>query len=809
MRIIFNFEGPERCHDISLEYLRHRFTTDDPGIDVLVLLIEQLLEQDDVLIAHRVEIGIGITPQDQVCFLEATSPGAYAQFLAFDVGTFGHGVDIVRLALRVDHWSVRIQTLNLPPMRPEILFPLFQDITALPGIGPRLAALLAKVAGARVRDVLFLKPSSLIDRRFRTSISDAPEDQIITLQATVETHMPGHRKGQPYKVRMYDQTGFLHLVFFHARGDYLKKLLPEGETRIISGKAERFGSEIQMVHPDLVMSEEEAETTPLLETVYPLTAGLTGKTVRKAVDGALSLLPALPEWCDTGLKQKHNWPDFTSALYGLHRPEDADSLSPDTPERSRLAFDELTARQLALQLVRAQRKRISGREMKVPGRFVQTMLDNAPFAPTGAQQRAYLDIKQDLEEPERMTRLLHGDVGAGKTFVAAMAAAHVAEAGSQTAIMAPTEILARQHQKTIAALLEPVGINVLTLTGRDKGKSRKALLEQISSGQAMVVCGTHALFQNDVAFRDLGLVVIDEQHRFGVSDRMRLASKGYRPETLAMTATPIPRTLALAVYGDMDVSRLDEKPAGRKPPTTRLVSMDRLGEMVEGVRRAVAKGERVYWVCPLVEESEASELSAAEDRWRHLRAALGDDRIGLLHGRMKAEEKEATAASFRAGEIDILVATTVIEVGVDAPDATIMIIEHAERFGLAQLHQLRGRVGRGDRASSCILLYKGPLGETAKARLEMMRQTDDGFAIAEEDWRLRGAGDPLGLRQSGLPDYRLADIEAHADLIPVANDYARLIVESNPQLEGAKGEALRTLLYLFEQDTGIRLLKSG
>lgn len=694
-------------------------------------------------------------------------------------------------------------------MRPEILFPLFQDITALPGIGPRLATLLAKIAGPRIKDVLFLKPASLIDRRFQTSVDQAPEDQIVTLKGTVETHIPGRRKGQPYKVRMYDETGFLHLVFFHARGDYLNRLLPEGESRIVSGKIERFGSEIQMVHPDLVISEAEAETTPLLETVYPLTAGLTGKTVRKAVGGALDILPEFPEWGDTGLLQKYGWPGFSQALRSLHQPEEAEALSPDTPERSRLAFDELTARQLALQLVRAQRKKVTGRQMQVEGRLVAQMLKHAPFAPTGAQQRAYADIKTDLVSPDRMTRLLHGDVGAGKTFVAALAATHVAEAGAQTAIMAPTEILARQHHKTISALLAPLGLDVITLTGRDKGKSRKVLLEAIASGRAPVVCGTHALFQDDVEFADLGLVVIDEQHRFGVSDRLRLASKGYRPETLAMTATPIPRTLALAVYGDMDVSKLDEKPAGRKPPTTRLVSMDRLGEMVEGVRRAVSKGERVYWVCPLVEESEVSELSAAEDRWRHLRAALGDDRIGLLHGRMKAEEKEAIAASFRAGEIDILVATTVIEVGVDAPDATIMIIEHAERFGLAQLHQLRGRVGRGDRESSCILLYKGPLGETAKARLEMMRKTDDGFAIAEEDWRLRGAGDPLGLRQSGLPDYRLADVEAHADLIPVANDYARMIVQSNPQLEGEKGDALRTLLYLFEQDTGIRLLKSG
>ncbi|WP_300552518.1 ATP-dependent DNA helicase RecG [Maricaulis sp.] len=694
-------------------------------------------------------------------------------------------------------------------MRPEILFPLFQDITALPGIGPRLAALLAKLAGPRVKDVLWLKPSSLVDRRRKVGIAEAPEGQIVTIQAQVEEHLPGRRKGQPYKVRLYDPTGFLHLIYFHPRGDYLSKLLPVGETRIISGKVERFGSEIQMVHPDLVMSEQEAETTALLEPVYPLTTGLTGKTVRKAMAGALKLLPDLPEWIDADLLVERRWPAFSDALTALHAPEDAQALEADNPVRERLAFDELLARQLALQLVRSRRKRQAGRALQGDGSRVGALLKHAPFAPTGAQQRSFAEIEQDMAEPERMTRLLHGDVGAGKTFVAALAAARAAEAGTQTALMAPTEILARQHARTLKALLEPAGLKVIALTGRDKGKARAQLLEQMAQSEVDVICGTHALFQEGVEFGDLGLVVIDEQHRFGVSDRLRLTAKGYRPDTLVMTATPIPRTLSLAVYGDLDVSRLDEKPAGRIPPTTRLISMDRVDDVIDGLRRALAKGERVYWVCPLVEESENSELTAAEDRWRYLRAALGDDGIGLLHGRMKPAEKEAIANAFRAGEIKVLVATTVIEVGVDAPDATIMIIEHAERFGLAQLHQLRGRVGRGDKRSSCLLLYKPPLGETAQARLEMLRESDDGFRIAEEDWRLRGAGDPLGLRQSGLPDFKLAEIEAHADLIELANDWAKLIVARDPELTEETGQALRHLLYLFDQDTGIRLLKSG
>ena len=694
-------------------------------------------------------------------------------------------------------------------MRPEILFPLFQDVIVLPGIGPRLAALLSKAAGGRVKDVLFQLPTGLVDRSQTTSISEAPDGQIVTLTAKIEEHFPSTRQGKPYKVRLYDGTAFLHLVYFHARREYLEKLLPVGETRIVSGRAERFGSEIQMVHPDLVMSEEEAAETALLEPVYPLTAGLTAKVMRKAAAGALSLLPALPEWQDADLCQQHGWPDFKGAMNEAHHPQTAAELEPLHPARERLAFDELLAHQLALQLARARRKALPGRSLGGDGAKIAAVLEHAPFKPTGAQSRAFEEIRADMAAPSRMTRMLHGDVGAGKTFVAALAAAQAAESGCQSAIMAPTEILARQHAKTLSELLEPAGLRVAILTGRDKGKARAEILEQMRTGAVDVVCGTHALFQDGVEFADLALVVIDEQHRFGVSDRMRLTAKGHRPDTLVMTATPIPRTLALAVHGDLDVSKLDEKPAGRIPPDTRLVPMERLDDVIEGVRRAIAKGDRVYWVCPLVEESELSELSAAEDRWRHLRAALGDERVGLLHGRMKAGEKEKIATAFREGKMDVLVATTVIEVGVDAPDATVMIIEHAERFGLAQLHQLRGRVGRGEKPSSCLLLYKGPIGETAKARLEMMRETDDGFVIAEEDWRLRGAGDPLGLRQSGLPNFALARLEAHGHLIALANDTAKLAVHRDDELMTPRGEALRALLYLFEQDRGIRLLKSG
>jgi ATP-dependent DNA helicase RecG len=694
-------------------------------------------------------------------------------------------------------------------MRPEILFPLFNDVTALPGIGPRLATLIAKLAGPKVKHVLFHKPTGLVDRSLKTSIRDAQDGVITTITARVDAHLPNEIQGKPYKIRLFDETGFLHLVFFHARRDYLKKILPEGEERVISGRIDRFGSEFQIVHPDLVMTLEDASNTPAIEPTYPLTAGVTGKVMRKAADGAVKLTPELSEWIDKSLLDERRWPSFRDAVSGLHHPASVDELAPLSASRSRLAFDELLAHQLALQLVRARRLAQPGRVIISDQSAVDAILAAAPFKPTGAQERAFDDICTDMAKPTRMTRLLHGDVGSGKTFVAALAAANAAAAGVQTALMAPTEILARQHAATLEPLLMAAGLNLNVLTGRDKGKKRTEILNSLKQGDSHVICGTHALFQDDVIFKDLGLVIIDEQHRFGVSDRMRLTAKGKRPDTLVMTATPIPRTLSLAAYGDLDVSRLDEKPPGRIPAETRLASMERLDEVIEGVRRATAKGERVYWVCPLVEESEQLELSSAEDRWRHLNSVMSGHNIGLIHGRMKAAEKEQAAIAFREGKIDVLVATTVIEVGVDAPDATIMIIEHAERFGLAQLHQLRGRVGRGAKPSSCLLLYKGPLGETAKSRLETMRATDDGFAIAEEDWKLRGAGDPLGLRQSGLPDFKLADLEAHGNLIALANDTARLAVARDPELTGDYGAALRTLLYLFEQDRGVRLLKSG
>ena len=693
-------------------------------------------------------------------------------------------------------------------MRPQSLFPVFADVTTLKGVGPRVSEALGRAMGTRIKDLLLTPPSGLIDRSHSPKISDAHKDEICTFTVTVGTHMVPSNKNRPYRIRVFDETGDMTLTFFKARGDYLRRTLPEGTERIISGKTEVFNAELQMTHPDYILAPENADNLPLYETLYPLSAGLSQKVARKAVMGALKTLPTLPEWLDEAMLKQQDWPSFHEAIIRLHAPEHPVDVKVDAPPRLRLAYDELFAKQLAMALVRENTRRAKGRPLKATGQYVDDLLKGAPFKPTGAQTDAFAEISADMTSPYRMARLLQGDVGAGKTFVAAMACAQAAEAGAQVALMAPTEILARQHVETLKAMLEPVSLTVEAVTGRDKGKPRQALATGLAEGYIDVVVGTHALFQDAVEFKDLGLVIIDEQHRFGVHDRLKLTEKGHKPDLLVMTATPIPRTLALTAYGDLDVSKLDEKPAGRKPIETRILPLQRLDDVIDGVGRAIKKGDQVYWVCPLVEDSELIDLSSVEDRHRQLTAIFGN-RVGLLHGRLSAQEKEAMSQAFKRGDYDILVATTVIEVGVDAPNATIMVIEHAERFGLAQLHQLRGRVGRGDKQSTCLLMYKGPLSVNGKARLEIMRQSEDGFLIAEKDWELRGSGDLLGSRQSGLPNYKLADLDKHKSLLETAVQDARLLAQTDPALTTPRGEAARNLLYLFEQDFGIALMKAG
>ena len=703
-------------------------------------------------------------------------------------------------------------------MRPDILTPLFASLRGLPGVGPKTALLYDRLLdgvgveagqGARIVDLLFHLPTGIIDRRLRPGVARAPEGAIVTLRLTIDRHRaPPRGSRAPYRVYGWDETGEIALVFFSARADWLTKLLPEGEVRWVSGRVEWFNGAPQMVHPDHVVSEADFATLPLIEPVYPQTEGLTSRGIAKAVSGALERLPRLPEWQDPEWIARQRWPDFGAALAAAHHPEAAPGEASDALPLARLAYDEFLAQQLTLALVRASAKRSAKPPRIATGELTGRILDALPYAPTGSQERAVEDIRADLARPERMLRLLQGDVGAGKTLVAVLASAMAIEAGGQAAIMAPTDLLARQHARSLAPLAEAAGIEWAVLTGREKGAARERILEGLASRRIRLLVGTHALFQGPVEFADLALAVVDEQHRFGVHQRLALTSKGSATDLLVMTATPIPRTLMMSFFGDLDVSRLTEKPAGRQPIATRIASADRMGEIVEGLGRAIANGQKVYWVSPLVEESETSDLAAAVARHEELTQALGPI-VGLVHGRMKAEEKDAAMRAFQEGETRLLVATTVIEVGVDVPDATIMVIEHAERFGLAQLHQLRGRVGRGSEASSCLLVYKAPLGETARARLEIMRSTEDGFLIAEEDLKLRGGGEVLGTKQSGLPGFRLARLDLHADLLETARDDARLILARDPELSSERGRALRVLLHLFDQDQGVRLIKAG
>jgi ATP-dependent DNA helicase RecG len=691
-------------------------------------------------------------------------------------------------------------------MRPEILYPLFSPITSLKGVGPRVAPLLERLAGPKVRDVLWLKPHSLV-RRTPAVLSAARDGEVMTFELVIEEHQRPRSHQQPWRIRASDPTGWISLVFFGRFADQLEKRHPAGARRIVSGKVgdDRFGR--QMVHPDYMLAPDKAGEIPELEPIYPATEGLPARRVRTFVLEALERAPELPEWQDPAFLAREQFPAWRSALEQLHGPQSETDLSPLSPHRRRLAYDELLAHQLAM----AERKAARRREpaARVPASPIsEKVRADLPFGFTGAQTRALAEIGGDLASGERMSRLLQGDVGSGKTVVAMCAMADVAAAGGQSALMAPTEILARQHYETVAAPLSAHGVGVVLLTGRDKGAARAEKLRALASGAVKVAVGTHALFQDDVAFHKLELVVIDEQHRFGVAERQRLQAKGDAVHLLAMSATPIPRTLELTLYGDLDVSRIDEKPPGRTPVATRAVPMNRIGEVVGRLREAAAAGAQAFWICPLVSESEVSDLAAAEHRAADLKKVLGPS-VGLVHGKLAPAEKDAVMADFADGKLAVLVATTVVEVGVNVPNATIMVIEQAERFGLAQLHQLRGRVGRGQRESACVLLYDPPLSETAQQRLDILRRTDDGFVIAEKDLELRGGGDALGLRQSGLPDYVFADPYAHRDLIAAASDDARLAIARDPQLKSPRGRALQVLQELFDWKAGLALRDAG
>lgn len=704
-------------------------------------------------------------------------------------------------------------------MRPVELTPLFASAQSLAGIGPRLAILMKKalalppgVSEPRVIDVLWHLPTGVIDRRAEPAVAEAIPGTIVTLKVRVLKHRApprGNRKA-PYKVAVEDDSGKLDLVFFHAEPKFIERQLPVGEERYISGRLEQYGEALQMAHPDYIVAPDQRDDLPLLEPVYPLTAGLSGKVLSKATRQAAARVPVFAEWQEAQWIKQNGWPAFDDAIRRLHVPDDAGDLSPGSKPWQRLAYDELLAGQIALGLVRQRSKAQKGRAVSGSGQIRQAIIAALPFALTGSQQTALGEIAADMSAPNRMLRLLQGDVGSGKTVVALMAMAIAVEAGAQAALMAPTEVLARQHLETIEPLAAASGLRIAVLTAREKGKARAMLLERLAAGDIDILIGTHALFQEDVIFRDLAFAVIDEQHRFGVHQRLALQAKGKDggANVLVMTATPIPRTLLMTHYGDLDVSRLTEKPAGRKPVVTKAVPVDAIEKLVARIKAQLAEGAQVYWVCPLIEGSEKSELAAAEERHAYLAQQLGDC-VGLLHGGMSSQAKDKTMAAFAADELKVLVATTVIEVGVNVPNANIMVIEHAERFGLAQLHQLRGRVGRGVRESFCMLLYKPPMGETAEQRLKMMEETEDGFLIAEKDLELRGGGEVLGARQSGLPEFRVADVPGFEGLLSAARDDARLILETDPELTGPRGKALRPLLYLFECDEAVRLFRAA
>ena len=693
--------------------------------------------------------------------------------------------------------------------RPEILFPLFSDLTNLDGVGPKTAQAFGALAVEKPRDLLFTLPASGIDRGKRETVQGAEQGEVVTVEVTVENHQPPRQRGRPYRVFVRDSQLSFQLVFFHARADYLSKILPSGQKRVISGKVEYFDGVVQIAHPDHIVPLDRASEISEFEPVYPLTSGITQKVMQKSTASALRLAVNLPEWVDPALKQQQDWPDWRTALASAHNPTALKDLSPTTLARSRLAYDELFAHQLTLALARRNAQRKPGQETVGSGRLANQVLASLPYLPTTAQTRAIGEIRDDMAAPHRMNRLLQGDVGSGKTLVAFMALLAAVEAGGQGVLMAPTSILAQQHLESLRPLAEQANVVLEILTGRDKGKERSAKLDALKNGDIHILVGTHAVFQRDVEFRDLRLAIIDEQHRFGVAQRLELGAKGKAVDVLVMTATPIPRSLALAQYGDMDVSVLDEKPPGRKPVKTAMISNERLDDVVAHLSKAIAEGRQAYWVCPLVDESEVTDLTAAEERFKHLRATLGEQNVGLVHGQMPPADKDAAMQSFQSCKTKVLVATTVIEVGVNVPNATIMVIERAESFGLAQLHQLRGRVGRGSQESTCLLIYNPPLTPSGEQRLTTLRETEDGFKISEVDLQMRGSGDLIGTAQSGLPKFRIADLESQAGLMKTAQQDARALLEMDPNLQSDRGKAAKTLLWLMEQDRAIRLISVG
>lgn len=698
----------------------------------------------------------------------------------------------------------------------QTLSALFAPLSVLKGVGPKMLALLGRLLRTdgkppRVVDLLFHLPTQAIDRGQRIAVAEARAGQMVTVEVIVGAHKfpKGRNNRAPFRVLCFDDSSEITLVYFAADARRLAAQFPIGEKRLVSGQMEEFNGQKQIVHPDYVLPLEQAGRLPVVEPVYGLTEGLYLKNLHKLLYEALPKLASLPEWGNPQLITKNSWPAFVDALATIHRPNVVQDVQPEGAAWSRLAYDEFLASQLALQLHSGKQARHQGRKIEGKGEKLAALLANLPYRLTSAQNRTLKEIHQDMASDKSMLRLLQGDVGSGKTIIAMLAMARAAEAGFQSVLMAPTEILARQHYASLSPLAEKAGMRLALLTGREKGGARENILDDLLKGRIDALIGTHALFQEGVEFCDLALAIVDEQHRFGVSQRLALSNKGKAIDLLVMTATPIPRTLVLTYFGDMDVSKLDKKPAGRPKIDTRAMPLERISELIEALKGQLAKGTRAYWVCPLISESDKSDQAAAEARFAGLQKIFGE-KVALLHGRMKAADKDKAMASFASGAAQILVATTVIEVGVDVPEATVIVIEQAERFGLAQLHQLRGRVGRSNKPSTCILLYdSNHTSQIARERLKVMRETEDGFVIAEADLKLRGHGDVLGTRQSGLPPTRLIDWGMHSALAQIARDDVKAILISDPHLTSPRGEALRVLLRVFDKTDSVELLKAG
>ena len=693
-------------------------------------------------------------------------------------------------------------------MRPSILYPLFVSVDAIKGIGSKYCKLIKKLCGDRIIDALFHFPINIVDRTYGPQLKQAQDGKIWTGVVTITEHQAPSSKKHPYRVYCTDGTANLVLVFFKIYSDSIQKNYPVGAKRVVSGKIEYFNGMWQISHPEYTTTPDKLSSIARFEPVYPLTAGVTNKLMCKVADDCIHRLPKIPEWLSENAQNTLEYIDFNSAIYRIHHPKNIADVYQNSAAYRRLAYDEILSNQLALAFIRHKVKQQSGRSFVGTGILYQKIIDSLPFTLTSSQQNVLKEILEDQKNPYKMLRLLQGDVGSGKTIVALLSMANVIECGSQTALMAPTEILAKQHYETISKICESIDIKVGLLTGKMRVKEKRETYEKLATGEINILVGTHALFTENVKFKDLGYVVIDEQHRFGVNQRLSLSSKGNLCDVLVMTATPIPRSLLLTAYGDMDYSKIEGMPEGRKPSKTVVMNSNKIADVISALKRKLEEGTRAYWVCPLVEESEKSDLAAATERYEMLQHHFGS-KVGLIHGKMKEAEKDAVMEQFKNGEKTLLVATTVIEVGVNVPEATIIIIEHSERFGLAQLHQLRGRIKRGYDEGACMLLYSYPVSAIAKERLNIMKQTEDGFFIAEKDLELRGGGEILGTRQSGFAQFKIADMQYHQDLLIRARDEVKEILQTDYKLETKRGEALKILLYLFEQNEAVKTYLAG